>query len=297
MERSLVIGGSGLLGQNLVKELKASGEDVLSTYSSNEASASKEGFVKLDIRDPEAVAELLSSFSPRHVYLPAAMTNVDQCERSPTQAWDINAVGTMSVAKACKNVGARLLYVSTDYVFSGMKGSRYYEFDNPDPVNIYGQTKLEGERVTLDADRHNLVCRVSVLYGHNESGKSNFVTWLMGELRKGNKVKVFHDQYVSPTYAPHSAKVLVKLMGSEEKGVLHTSGPDCINRYDMAVAIANEIGMDAALIEKVATADGGLLARRPEVSCLSVDMAESVMDMAMMPFKEGISLMNMSNGN
>jgi dTDP-4-dehydrorhamnose reductase len=296
MVRSLVIGGSGLLGRQLVRELEDSGEEVLSTYNSNEASGPKKGCVKLDVRDTDAVFGLISSFSPRHVYLPAAMTNVDQCERSPTQAWDINAEGTMSVAKACKTAGAKLLYVSTDYVFNGMKGSRYYEFDNPDPINIYGQTKLEGERCVLDADKHNLICRVSVLYGSNEGGKDNFVTWLIKELGKGNKVRVFHDQFVSPTYAPHCAAFLTKLMRSEAKGVYHTSGPDCINRYDMAVAVAKEMDLDASLIEKVKTSDAGLLAPRPMISCLSVDMAESEFDTTMMSFDDGLREMKRSMG-
>ena len=155
--------------------------------------------------DSAEVQKVLSDFSPELVLLPAAMTHVDNCERSPTLAWEVNAEGAMNVALTCRALGAKLLYVSTDYVFNGLKGTKYYEFETPDPVSVYGQTKLEGERVVLDADKHNLVCRVSVLYGWNRR-KDNFVTWMIKEMREGREVKLFDDQYVSPTYAPHCAR-------------------------------------------------------------------------------------------
>jgi len=287
MGRSIVIGGSGLLGRYLVSDLRLQGQDVLWTFNSNEKESGPGG-VKLDIRDQDAVSELLSSFSPDHVYLSAAVTNVDLCERSPSLAWEVNAEGTMAVATACRSVNAKLLYVSTDYVFNGMKGSKYLEFDEPDPLSIYGQTKLEGERLTLEASKNNLVCRVAVLYGLNNGGKTNFVTWMMDELKKGNKIKVFNDQFTSPTYAPHCAGVLIKLMTSGAKGTFHTSGPDCLSRYDMALTVAETMELDTSLIDSVAMDSSALLARRPKASCLSVEKAEVEIDAPMLPFKEGI---------
>jgi dTDP-4-dehydrorhamnose reductase len=294
MSRLAIVGGSGLLGHYLIREAIASNDTVLSTYQTMARGVEGISEVKLDLRDPVTTKELLERFEPDMVLLPAAMTNVDQCERSPTQAWEINAEGPMNVAKVCQTIGAKMLYVSTDYVFNGMKQSKYYEFDTPDPISIYGQTKLEGERCTMDADKHNLVCRVSVLYGWNGSGKKNFVTWILDELENRRPINVFDDQWVSPTYAPHCAKVLLKLIKSEEKGVFHTSGPDCLNRYEMAVMVAKEFGLDLSLVRKVPTKSVDLLARRPERSCLSVDKTESILDMSMLSFEEGIKAMRVS---
>jgi dTDP-4-dehydrorhamnose reductase len=294
MSRLAIVGGSGLLGQYLIHEAVVSNDTVLSTYQTMPKGVPGITETRLDLKDAAATKEVLERFRPDMVLLPAAMTNVDQCERSPTQAWEVNAEGPMNVAQACRTIGAKLLYVSTDYIFNGMKGSKYHEFDTPDPISIYGQTKLEGERCTMDADKHNLVCRVSVLYGWNGSGKKNFVTWLLDELENHRPVNVFDDQWVSPTYAPNCAKVLLRLIKSEEKGVFHTSGPDCLNRYEIAMMVAKEFGLDGSLVRKVPTASVDLLARRPERSCLSVDKVGSILDMSMLPFEEGIRAMRTS---
>lgn len=294
MSRLAIVGGSGLLGRYLIQEAVGSNDTVLSTYQTMPVSVQGISEARLDLRDVTATKEVLERFQPDMVLLPGAMTNVDQCERSPTQSWEINAEGPMNVANVCKDIGAKLLYVSTDYVFNGMKQSKYYEFDTTDPISIYGQTKLEGERCTMDADKHNLVCRVSVLYGWNRSGKKNFVTWLLDELENKRPVNVFDDQWVSPTYAPHCAKILLKLIKSDEKGVFHTSGPDCLNRHEIALMVAKEFGLDASLVRKVPTKSVDLLARRPERSCLSVDKVESILDMGMLSFGEGIKMMRSS---
>jgi len=285
-----VIGGSGLLGQSLVAQAKARDDVVLSTYQNKPVSTAGIDPVKLDLKDVDATRKLLNDFRPDTVLLPAAMTNVDACERSPTLAWEINAEGPLNVAQACRGLKARLIYVSTDYVFNGLKGSHYYEFENPDPINIYGQTKLEGERCVLDADKNNLVCRVSVLYGWNPQ-KDNFVSWMIRELRQGKPLTLFEDQFVSPTYAPHCAEVLLKLAGTDVHGVLHTSGPDCMNRYEMGLAVAKEFKLDKSLIKPIRTKEANLDARRPERSCLCVDKAESLLQMDMLRFADGIKRM------
>ncbi|OPY32514.1 MAG: dTDP-4-dehydrorhamnose reductase [Methanomassiliicoccales archaeon PtaU1.Bin124] len=296
MSRVAVIGGSGLLGQSLVAQSVNRGDKVLSTYQSRPFPMSGVENIRLNMSDPVEVQKVLRSFAPEFVILPAAMTNVDECERSPTKAWEINAEGPLNVAQTCKGLRVKLLYVSTDYVFNGLKGTEYYEFESPDPISVYGQTKLEGERCVMDADKHNLVCRVSVLYGWN-SLKDNFVTWAIKELRQGKEINLFEDQWVSPTYAPHCAEVLLKLVRSDNKGILHTSGPDCMNRYEMGLAIAKEFKLDQKLVKAIKTKDGNLQARRPGRSCLCVDKAESLLQVSMLPFSEGLKQMRASEGH
>ncbi|HSV42005.1 MAG TPA: dTDP-4-dehydrorhamnose reductase [Methanomassiliicoccales archaeon] len=292
MSRVAIVGGGGLLGQYLVRSAVRAGDDVLSTQFNEMRMRDKVEQAVMDLRDPDKVVKVLGGFRPDYVIVAAAMTNVDQCERSPTQSWEVNAEGSMNVAQACRGLRAKMLYVSTDYVFNGMKGTKYYEFDPPDPISIYGQTKLEGERLTMDADKRNLVCRVSVLYGHNHlSDKKNFVTWVMNELQGGREVRLFNDQFVSPTYAPHCADVLLDLVRTEAKGVVHTSGPDCVSRYSIGLAVADAFGLDRRLIKEVPTKDANLLARRPERACLSVDKVESLLDQRMMSLADGLARM------
>ncbi|HQN76204.1 MAG TPA: SDR family oxidoreductase, partial [Methanomassiliicoccales archaeon] len=232
---------------------------------------------------------------PELVVLCAAMTNVDQCEREPDAAYKVNMEGTLNVAAECRSSGAKLVYISTDYVFNGLKGMRYHEFEPVDPLSIYAKSKLEGERVTLDAGRGNLVCRVSVVYGWNRvSGKSNFVTWIVDSLRNGREVRLYDDQYVSPTYAPSAARDILELGLGKLKGVCHTSGPDCLSRYEIGTMVAEVFGLDASLLKAVSTAEMPLLAKRPAVSCLGVDLAESELGRPMTGLRQGLELMKAS---
>jgi dTDP-4-dehydrorhamnose reductase len=242
--------------------------------------------------DQASVAKVISSIGPELVLLPAAMTNVDQCEREPDKAYAVNMEGTLNVAMECKAIGAKLVYVSTDYVFNGMRPGRYHEFDSPDPLGIYARSKLEGEKVTMDASQDNLVCRVSVVYGWNRLGKKdNFVTWVVRSLKDGLPIRLYRDQWVSPTYAPAAAKDILDLALNGAKGIYHTSGPDCLNRYEIGLLVAEMFGLDPELITPVTTEEMPLLAVRPARSCLAVDLAEAELGRPMLSLRQGLEEM------
>jgi dTDP-4-dehydrorhamnose reductase len=283
-----IIGGSGLLGQYLVEEEEARGHEVVSTYHGGKACPGASA-VYLDITDQQAVESLIRTESPDRVVLSAALTDVDECERKPQLAFSINVEGTMNVAAACKNSGAALLYVSTDYVFNGLKGTKYYEFETPDPLSIYSKTKLEGERITIDSSKKNAVCRVAVLYGWNRlSPKDNFATWVIRSARAGKEIRLFEDQFVTATYAPHCAKVLCEVSERGLKGVFHASGPDCLSRYKMGTIIAEVFDLDRSLLKPSKLAEAKFMAKRAENSCLNTENIEAQLDMSMMSFRAGI---------
>ncbi|HUT26644.1 MAG TPA: dTDP-4-dehydrorhamnose reductase [Methanomassiliicoccales archaeon] len=291
MNRVLVVGAAGLLGQYLMKAGKEMGLKMSGTYNSVVPTDTNE-MLHMDITDRGRVAEVIEGSRPELLVLSAAMTNVDQCEREPAKAYAVNMEGAFNVAAECKKAGVKLVYISTDYVFNGLKGSHYYEFENPDPLGIYAQSKLEGERVTLDASRSNLVCRVSVVYGWNrEGGKQNFVTWVIDSLQKGQGVRLYSDQYVSPTYAPDAAKVILELAVKGAHGTYHTSGPDCLSRYEIGVKVAETFSLDQGLISPVLTEEMPLMAARPPRSCLSVDQAEAELDRSMVNMSQGLTMM------
>lgn len=290
MKRVMIIGAAGLLGQYLCAEGIERGLEVTATYHNTEPKGLGCHLEQLDIVDPASTSQVIESGSPEVVILPSALTNVDYCELHPQEAWQVNAEGTLNVASACKKAGARLMYVSTDYVFNGTKGERYYEFDTPDPPSIYAQTKLEGERLTLDADKHNCVCRVCVLYGWNRvSSKSNFVTWVLDSLRQGKDVRLFGDQFVSPTYAPNAAKVMMTMAEGNAMGIYHTAGPDCISRYEMGLKIAGAFDLPPNLCKKVDTEEVPLPAKRGKVSCLDIQKVEAEFNITMTSFQDGLT--------
>jgi len=289
VRRIVVIGAGGLLGQYVAAEASVLGHEVLGTFHETSVPSSAFETTRLDITESHEVDAVLKRFAPDAVVLTSAMTNVDLCERNPSKAWAVNAEGTLNVALACSSTGARLLYVSTDYVFSGVKGAPYLEFESPEPQSVYARTKLEGERVTMDASTRNAVCRISVLYGWNRvSRKQNFITWIIDSLRKGKEVPLFFDQIASPTYAPHCAKVIVRLLENNSRGMFHASGPDCVSRYDIGLAVAKTFGLDKALIKKVATNESDLIAKRPHCSCLDVGKVEGELNMKMLTLEDGL---------
>ncbi|MGD0818761.1 MAG: SDR family oxidoreductase [Methanomassiliicoccales archaeon] len=294
MSKVAIIGGSGLLGQYLVGEAVSRGHEVVSTYNGGRACPGAKA-VSLDMTDQNAVEAFFSKETPDRVLLPAAMTDVDECERKPQLAFSINVEGTMNVAAACGLSGATLLYVSTDYVFNGFKGSKYFEFETPDPLSIYSKTKLEGERLVIDSSKLNAVCRVAVLYGWNRlSSKDNFASWVIRSVRAGKEIRLFEDQYVTATYAPHCANVLMEVSERGLKGLFHTSGPDCLSRYQMGLIVADVFDLDRSLIKPSKMADAKFLAKRAENTCLNVENIEAQLDMSMMSFRAGIEDMKVT---
>jgi dTDP-4-dehydrorhamnose reductase len=290
MKRAMIIGAAGLLGQYLSAEAVKRGLDVTATFNRTRPEQGAVPLVHLDITDADAVATIISRNEPDMVFLPSALTNVDHCETHPQEAWAVNAEGTLNVASACKDVKARLLYVSTDYVFNGEKGEKYYEFDTPDPMSLYAQTKLEGERLTLDADRHNIVARVSVLYGWNRvSDKTNFVTWVLKNLRQGSEVKLFGDQRASPTYAPNAADAMLTMAAGNASGLYHVAGPNCLSRHEMGLTIADAFGLDRSLCKNVRTEDVPLPARRGKMTCLDINKTQAEFNITMTSFVDGLS--------
>ncbi len=289
MMRIAVVGASGLLGQYVAREARRRDYDVLGTFLNNEPDKVDYRTEPLDIRDNVATREVLEQFSPDAVVLTAAMTNVDECEERPNEAWSVNVEGTLNVASISKALGARLLYVSTDYVFRGDKGSPYSERNSPDPVNTYAKTKYQGAQIVLDASARNLVCRVAVLFGWNRVSEStSFVTWVIDSLRRGEEVRLFDDQYVTPTYVPYCAAVLLDLIESGASRVFHTSGSSCLSRYEMGRQIAEEFSLDSSLIKRSSMEQADWIASRPRFSCLDIAKLEGELNISVPSFRESL---------
>jgi dTDP-4-dehydrorhamnose reductase len=208
---------------------------------------------------------------------------VDGCERDPETAFTVNAQGTRRVAEGAAKANARLIFLSTDYVFDGKKTEPYTERDPVNPLNVYGRSKLAGEEEALKGCRRTLVLRTSWLYG--VQGK-NFVKTILSLAVAQPEVHVVEDQRGSPTYARHLAQVIAGLIRSDVAGVIHAGGEGECSRYEFAKAILQEAGLRCRVVP-ISTAESGRLALRPPYTALSAAFLHQH-GLSLPPWREGV---------
>lgn len=265
----LVIGASGLVGY---KTALAAGAEAVGTHNAfPEGSPCRT--VRADLREAAAVRKILSDESPDAVINTAALHNVDYCESHAGEARLLNTEAVGALAEACSDAGARLVHVSTDYVFGGSKREPYSEKDEPAPLNAYGATKAEGEKLVL-AGGHSVV-RTGVVYGLSPSvmrgpgpgGHRGFVSWVLGSLRAGARLRIVDDQFVTPTLADSLAGALLSVARSGG-GLYHAAGASCESRHSLASKAAEAFGYDAGAIAPIGSASLPQKAARPPYACL-----------------------------
>ena len=270
----LITGASGLYGSKLAQLALAKGIEV---YSSDIQSLSVYGnFVKLDISGKEQVEEAFKTIKPDVVVHAATLTDVDKCETNKELAWKVNVEGTKNIAEAAKSAGSFLIYISTDYVFSGEKGS-YKETDKPDPINYYGLTKLKAEEI-VQTQAEYFIARPSVIYGSTPAaGKVNFALWLIETLRKGEHVKIVTDQWNTPTLNTNLAEMTLEVIERRLTGIYHLCGATRVSRFEFAEKIADAFGLDKSLIDKVLSSQFTWPAKRPMDSSLDTSKAQKTL--------------------
>lgn len=250
----LVTGASGQLGHDLVIELSARGHEVT-------AVSSKE----LNITDPAAVRKYLTSMKPDAVMHCAAYTAVDKAEDDAEACLAVNHLGTKAVADACAEVGCKLLYISTDYVFPG-NGERLWEPDDTtDPLNLYGESKALGEEAVSAATENHFIVRTSWVFGVN--GK-NFVKTMLRLGVERDTLTVVNDQFGSPTYTKDLSVLLADMIVTEKYGIYHVTNEGICSWYEFACAIMQEAGL-AAKVLPVSSDQYPARARRPSNSRMS----------------------------
>ena len=267
----LVTGANGLIGSRVVARLLDEGEKLIATGRGprRQLPASAE-YVELDLMRPESLRELIESARPRAVVHCAANADVDACEKDPVQAWTLNLRATEAAALGCRAAGARLLAVSTDYVFDGERGP-YSEDDVPNPRNVYGRTKYAGE---LAAQLHAPDCavaRVASVYSARRGARRTFATNAAEALRAGQPVRAFEDQIVSPTLADDAARMITGLLRSGERGIWQCAGASVVSRLEFCRALARKLGADEKLVEPVPLASAKVIAPRPARTGLRVE--------------------------
>jgi dTDP-4-dehydrorhamnose reductase len=258
----LVIGGSGLVGANIVDAVSTSDDEVCATYN---RSKTPQTDIQLDKTDTERVQTIISDIDPDVVIDTAAFHAVDDCEHERTRAWSVNAMGTRNVATATDEVGAHFIFLSSDYVFPGQPSEAPYRESDPVlPINYYARTKYAGEQAAQIAETAT-VLRPSVIYG---KASENFVTWALGELEDSNTIDIVDDQVSSPTYAPDLARACIEVARRDLPGLYHAAGSEQMSRYDFTRTLADVFGYEKELVSPISTAEFGQEAQRPADSSL-----------------------------
>ncbi|MEM4511565.1 MAG: dTDP-4-dehydrorhamnose reductase [Nanopusillaceae archaeon] len=281
----LIVGASGLLGNYLVKLGKEKNYEIYGTYNQHEIKETN--FLKLDVRDRKKAIEIITKIKPDVVIDTHSITNVDYCELHPEECWEVNVNGTKNVVEACKILGCKLVFISTDYVFDGKK-TIYTEKDKPHPINFYGRTKYICEKIIEAFDIENLIIRTSVLYGVGGSGKEPFPIWVIRNLKENNKIEVVVDQFNNPTYCGDLAKIIFTLIEKRKRGLFHVVGKDNVSRYEFAIKIAEIFGMNKKLILPITSSQLLQHAPRPKKLNLSIHKLKRVLNVETMGIEEGL---------
>jgi dTDP-4-dehydrorhamnose reductase len=285
MKPHLVIGATGLVGAPLVRAVTRARLPAVGTRLTLDAPDAR----PLDIRDRAQVLDLVADVAPGVVYLPAAIANVDACEERPQEAWLVNVAGLRNVVLAANQVGAVLVFFSTDYIFDGTAGP-YREDDPARPIGEYGRQKVIGEQHVALHAREFLIVRTTVVYGWEHRGK-NFVTSLVASLARGNEVRVPVDQVGTPTYAPNLAEVVVGLVTAGVRGVVNVAGPDRVSRVALAHEAAAVFGLDPGIVVPTCTRDLGQRAARPLEAGLVIDRVRGLVPVPLVGYREGLRTM------
>ncbi|MGB9965891.1 dTDP-4-dehydrorhamnose reductase [Halobacterium hubeiense] len=282
----LIIGSTGLVGTNIAGQCRRSDVSVVGT-SRRPAADAKER--KLNKNYGDEVNAVVTDVNPDVVVDTAAFHDVDACDTERDRTWSVNAQGTRNVAAAADDVGAHMIYLSTDYVFPGLRREApYSEEDAVAPVNYYAQTKYAGEQAAKVADDWT-VLRTSVVYG---LASPNFVTWALSELRAGNELDIVDDQISTPTYAPDLARACVDVAERGLVGLYHAAGPTSLSRYEFTRHLADVYGYDKSLVNPISTEEFGQEAPRPADGSLDSTTLYDAIDHEFRAPREGFENMN-----
>ena len=251
----LVTGVKGQLGYDVVRELQSRGHGAIGV-----------DIEEMDVTDETAVSRVMEETAPEAVIHCSAFTAVDRAEEERELCYKVNVEGTENIAKMCQKLGCKMLYLSTDYIFSG-EGQRPWEpEDTPSPLNAYGQSKYQGEVALRQYVDKYFIVRISWVFGINGN---NFIKTMLRLGKENGAVKVVDDQIGSPTYTFDLAKLLVDMIETEQYGAYHATNEGLCSWYEFAKEIFQEANMKEVTVTPVSSEEFPVKAKRPKNSRMS----------------------------
>jgi len=278
MTTILITGASGQLGMSL-KKIFNSKYEIISTTRNNTSGGSS---IYLDVTNPMLFKEVVEMTNPDLVVNLAAMTSVDLCEKNPELAYAINIGGVDNLVNAFRGP---IIHVSTDYVFDGESGP-YKEEDTTNPLNVYGLSKLESEKLLLDQSEDSLVIRSNVLYDYSSKSEASFLNWVVESLNQEKEISVVEDQWNNPTWTGSLAVVIDRAIDTQVTGLVHWGDGDLVSRFDFANKIADVFNLKKSLIKPILTSELNQTAKRPLKSGLTSDYAQNILNLEPPTIKE-----------
>lgn len=290
----LITGANGLLGQKLVEQLVAAGNvEVIATGRGPcRLTGSGYRYQVLDIENEQEVVDVLSDLRPEVIIHGAAMTHVDQCEQNQADCFRANVLATSYLVQAAEKIGSHFVFVSTDFIFSGADGHNPYTEDAaPDPVNYYGQTKLEGEELLKRSSLKWAIARTVLVYGlANDLSRSNIILWVKSSLEAGKQIQVVDDQVRTPTLAEDLAAGCILIAEQRATGVFNISGAELLTPYQMAMETADYFGLDKSLINRTDSTLFTQPAKRPMKTGFIIEKAVKQLGFQPKTFRTGIGI-------
>jgi dTDP-4-dehydrorhamnose reductase len=283
----LVTGSAGLVGNQVIKDLSKLSDQIYSCYHN-----SKPEFgipTQIELTNSEDMTRTIEKIKPDIIIHLAAITNVDLCETEKELASKINAKATQTISKEAARQHAFFLYVSTDYVFDGKQGMKK-EYDKPNPINFYGESKLQGEQAVMDLASSWCIARTSTPFGIHPIKKS-FPLFVAENLKARKEIKAVTDQYTSPTYVPNLSKMIIEIATRQIVGIIHLAGATRISRYEMANLVADKLNLDKRFLKPTNIDDMNWAASRPKDSSLDVSFATSILKEKPLPIDPSLDLL------
>lgn len=283
--RILVTGASGLLGLNF--SLLAASKHTILGIDRDKLAGTPFELYRTDLLEPQAVPRMLDTLSPQAVIHTAANADVDSCESDPQGAQRLNAELPGELAQACASRGIRLIHISTDAVFDGTKNDNYIESDTPNPLGVYAQSKLQGERNVLSANPQACVARVN-FFGWSLSGTRSLSEFFFNKLSNGQSCNGFTDVYFCPLFVGDLVATLLDMLEKNLTGLYHTVGAEALSKYEFGQRIARQFGLDPDLVIPRSVEESGLKARRSHNLRLSIHKLSTDLGQEMPTLSTGI---------
>jgi dTDP-4-dehydrorhamnose reductase len=292
MKTVLVTGSNGLLGQKIIYALIDTNDiKCISTSRGENRMKLRDGYIyeSLDLTDKNELNRITEKYKPDVIINTAAMTNVDACESNREEALLMNVKTVENLIDVCKKINAKLVHMSTDFVFNGEKGP-YVESDKPDPLSYYAFTKLEAEKKIIDSGINWAILRTIIIYGVvDDNSRSNVVLWSIKALRNKKTITVINDQFRSPTLAEDLAQACISAAIKNAAGIYHVAGREVMNILDIVKIVADFFQLDQSYIQPISSESLKQPAKRPPVTGFIIEKAIKELDFKPRSFLEGLS--------
>jgi len=286
-KKLLIVGGSGFLGGYLA-DLAACEWDTFVSFYTTPVKNKCYKTISLDIRSKKDVEKTLFNISPQVIINTAAVSDICKCETNGNLAWDVNFAGLKNISNAAKKIGARLIHISTDQVFDGIKGN-YSEEDIPKPISKYGKSKLAADNYIELSNPNYFIIRPSPIYGWSLNSSASFIENLLRSLKHGHAYKGFIDEFRNPIYVKVLGAIILKLTTiTKSNELFHVCGPERLNRYDFALRVCTAFDFETSLVIPIKSDNHVPMNLRPKDCSMSIAKIQKKIDESISGIAEGL---------